>query len=155
MLMRTLHILFLVIFQCKEWDFLLLENLGARMGTGDYGHLTVHHAPMLLRQFFHRERFGTTDLRHLIKARGKCISGRQAMTPLDKLHLVRLRARITTTDFNKPGNLKVYMFKCIFCVKYHFKIMIGTHAQLFILDLTYIYNCVLTVACTCIVVFLQ
>ncbi|KAK3745610.1 hypothetical protein QZH41_003628 [Actinostola sp. cb2023] len=34
---------------CKEWGFLLLEMFGRSLGTGDYGHLTVDHASMLLR----------------------------------------------------------------------------------------------------------
>lgn len=36
-------------FQCKEWGFLLLEMFGTSLGTGDYGHLTVEHVPMLFR----------------------------------------------------------------------------------------------------------
>ena len=35
--------------QCKEWGFLLKELFGLRLGTGDYGHITIEHAPMLLR----------------------------------------------------------------------------------------------------------
>ena len=38
-----------VFFQCGEWGFLLLELFGATLGTGDYGHLTVEHVPMLFR----------------------------------------------------------------------------------------------------------
>ena len=37
------------LFQCKEWGFLLLEMFGRSLGTGDYGHLTVEHVPMLFR----------------------------------------------------------------------------------------------------------
>ena len=36
-------------FQCKESGFLLLEMFGTSLGTGDYGHLTIKHVPMLLR----------------------------------------------------------------------------------------------------------
>ncbi|KAK3748775.1 hypothetical protein QZH41_013520, partial [Actinostola sp. cb2023] len=35
--------------KCKEWGFLLCEMFGKGLGTGDYGHLTVEHAPMLMR----------------------------------------------------------------------------------------------------------
>ena len=35
--------------QCKEWGFLLREMFGNSLGTGDYGHLTVEHVPMLFR----------------------------------------------------------------------------------------------------------
>ncbi|KAK3719347.1 hypothetical protein QZH41_000525 [Actinostola sp. cb2023] len=35
--------------KCKEWGFLLCEMFGKSLGTGDYGHLTVEHAPMLMR----------------------------------------------------------------------------------------------------------
>ncbi|KAK3729744.1 hypothetical protein QZH41_011207, partial [Actinostola sp. cb2023] len=35
--------------KCKEWGFLLLEMCGKSLGTGDYGHLTIEHASMLLR----------------------------------------------------------------------------------------------------------
>ena len=38
------------LFQCKEWGFLLLEMFGTSLGTGDYGHLTVEHVPMLFRR---------------------------------------------------------------------------------------------------------
>ena len=37
--------------QCKEWGFYLRELFGLGLGTGDYGHLTVEHASMLLRNF--------------------------------------------------------------------------------------------------------
>ncbi|KAK3723108.1 hypothetical protein QZH41_018347, partial [Actinostola sp. cb2023] len=37
------------VIMCKEWGFLLLEMFGRSLGTGDYGHLTVDHASMLLR----------------------------------------------------------------------------------------------------------
>ena len=37
--------------QCKEWGFYLRELFGLGLGTGDYGHLTVKHASMLLRNF--------------------------------------------------------------------------------------------------------
>ena len=37
--------------QCKEWGFCLRELFGLGLGTGDYGHLTVEHASMLLRNF--------------------------------------------------------------------------------------------------------
>lgn len=39
------------LFQCKEWGFCLREVFGVGLGTGDYGHLTVEHASMLLRNF--------------------------------------------------------------------------------------------------------
>lgn len=38
-------------FQCKEWGFLLREMFGGKLGTGDYGHLTIEHVPMLMRNF--------------------------------------------------------------------------------------------------------
>ena len=37
--------------QCKEWGFCLRDLFGLGLGTGDYGHLTVEHASMLLRNF--------------------------------------------------------------------------------------------------------
>jgi len=32
--------------QCKHWGIVLRHIFGASLGTGDYGHLTVEHAPM-------------------------------------------------------------------------------------------------------------
>lgn len=46
-----LFICFLVCQQCKEWGFCLRDLFGLGLGTGDYGHLTVEHASMLLRKF--------------------------------------------------------------------------------------------------------
>lgn len=43
--------------QCKEWGFLLKELFGWRLGTGDYGHLLIDHAPMLMRHFFSMSEF--------------------------------------------------------------------------------------------------
>ncbi|XP_068705840.1 uncharacterized protein [Montipora foliosa] len=37
--------------ECKEWGFSLRDLFGLGLGTGDYGHLTVEHASMLLRNF--------------------------------------------------------------------------------------------------------
>lgn len=37
--------------ECKKWGFYLRELFGSGLGTGDYGHLTVEHASMLLRNF--------------------------------------------------------------------------------------------------------
>nr|XP_058962552.1 uncharacterized protein LOC131789459 [Pocillopora verrucosa] len=37
--------------ECKEWGFCLRDLFGLGLGTGDYGHLTVEHASMLLRNF--------------------------------------------------------------------------------------------------------
>ncbi|KAK3697273.1 hypothetical protein QZH41_000324 [Actinostola sp. cb2023] len=37
--------------KCKEWGFLLKRLFGVHLGTGDYGHLTIDHSTMLLRQF--------------------------------------------------------------------------------------------------------
>lgn len=37
--------------QAKEWGFLLREVFGDRLGTGDYGHLTIEHTSMLFRRF--------------------------------------------------------------------------------------------------------
>ena len=37
--------------QCKEWGFLCRELFGLGLGTGDYGHLTIEHSPMLVRRF--------------------------------------------------------------------------------------------------------
>ena len=42
-------------FQCKEWGFLLREMFGGKLGTGDYGHLTIEHVPMLMRNFSQSE----------------------------------------------------------------------------------------------------
>jgi len=37
--------------QCKEWGILCRELFGVGLGTGDYGHLTIEHSPMLMRRF--------------------------------------------------------------------------------------------------------
>ena len=37
--------------QCKEWGFLLREMFGNKLGTGDYGHMTIEHVSMLMRNF--------------------------------------------------------------------------------------------------------
>jgi len=41
------HLIDIFDVKCKEWGFLLLEMFGNSLGTGDYGHLTVEHVPML------------------------------------------------------------------------------------------------------------
>ena len=46
-----LIVCFLVYPQCKEWGFCLRDLFGLGLGTGDYGHLTVEHASMLLPKF--------------------------------------------------------------------------------------------------------
>ena len=38
-------------FQCKHWGIVLRHIFGVSLGTGDYGHLTIEHAPMLMRRF--------------------------------------------------------------------------------------------------------
>lgn len=43
--------------RCKEWGFLLKELFGCSLGTGDYGHLLIDHAPMLTRHFFSMSEF--------------------------------------------------------------------------------------------------
>ncbi|XP_031551922.1 uncharacterized protein LOC116289185 [Actinia tenebrosa] len=35
--------------KCKEWGYLLRHTFGPRLGTGDYGHMVIDHASMLLR----------------------------------------------------------------------------------------------------------
>ena len=45
----TMHIS-LIVSQCKEWGFLLLEMFGPTLGTGDYGHITIEHVSMLFRK---------------------------------------------------------------------------------------------------------
>ncbi|KAK3727607.1 hypothetical protein QZH41_012637, partial [Actinostola sp. cb2023] len=37
--------------KAKEWGYLLRELFGDRLGTGDYGHLTIEHTAMLFRRF--------------------------------------------------------------------------------------------------------
>ncbi|CAB4001503.1 Hypothetical predicted protein, partial [Paramuricea clavata] len=37
--------------QCKEWGLQLRETFGPLLGTGDYGHLVIEHASMLMRTF--------------------------------------------------------------------------------------------------------
>ncbi|XP_078384134.1 uncharacterized protein LOC144666603 [Oculina patagonica] len=37
--------------QCKHWGLVLRHIFGVTLGTGDYGHLTIEHAPMLMRRF--------------------------------------------------------------------------------------------------------
>lgn len=37
--------------QCKEWGFLCRDLFGPALGTGDFGHLTVEHSPMLMCRF--------------------------------------------------------------------------------------------------------
>lgn len=38
-------------FQCKHWGIVLRHIFGVSLGTRDYGHLTIEHAPMLMRRF--------------------------------------------------------------------------------------------------------
>ncbi|KAK3754732.1 hypothetical protein QZH41_019373 [Actinostola sp. cb2023] len=37
--------------KAKEWGYLLRELFGDRLGSGDYGHLTIEHSSMLFRRF--------------------------------------------------------------------------------------------------------
>ncbi|CAB3982311.1 Hypothetical predicted protein [Paramuricea clavata] len=37
--------------KCKEWGFHLHHTFGPLLGTGDYGHLIIEHASMLMRTF--------------------------------------------------------------------------------------------------------
>ncbi|KAK3720030.1 hypothetical protein QZH41_005173 [Actinostola sp. cb2023] len=37
--------------EAKEWGYLLRELFGDRLGSGDYGHLTIEHSSMLFRRF--------------------------------------------------------------------------------------------------------
>lgn len=43
--------------KCKEWGFLLKDIFGSSLGTGDYGHLLIDHAPMLMRRFLSMTEF--------------------------------------------------------------------------------------------------
>lgn len=43
--------------KCKEWGFLLKDLFGSNLGTGDYGHLVIDHAPMLMRRFLSMTEF--------------------------------------------------------------------------------------------------
>lgn len=43
--------------RCKEWGFLLKDLFGSSLGTGDYGHLLIDHAPMLMRRFLSMTEF--------------------------------------------------------------------------------------------------
>lgn len=45
------HFLTCDCFQCKHWGIVLRHIFGVSLGTGDYGHLTIEHAPMLMRRF--------------------------------------------------------------------------------------------------------
>lgn len=45
------HFLTCDCFQCKHWEIVLRHIFGVSLGTGDYGHLTIEHAPMLMRRF--------------------------------------------------------------------------------------------------------
>lgn len=40
-----------LLWQCKEWGFLLTKLFGIHLGTGDYGHLVVDHSATLLRGY--------------------------------------------------------------------------------------------------------
>ena len=53
----TLYIFLTKSLWCKEWGFLLKELFGRSLGTGDYGHLLIDHAPMLMRRFFSMSEF--------------------------------------------------------------------------------------------------
>ena len=37
--------------KCKEWGLNLQDTFGTLLGTGDYGHLVIEHAAMLMRTF--------------------------------------------------------------------------------------------------------
>ncbi|XP_066025919.1 uncharacterized protein [Pocillopora verrucosa] len=43
--------------KCKEWGFLLRELFGSSLGTDDYRHLLIDHAPMLMRRFLSMREF--------------------------------------------------------------------------------------------------
>lgn len=45
------HFLTCDCFQCKHWGIVLRHIFGVSLGTGDYGHLTIEHAAMLMRRF--------------------------------------------------------------------------------------------------------
>ena len=46
-----------IFFQCKHWGIVLRHIFGVSLGTGDYGHLTIEHAPMLMRRFRSMSRY--------------------------------------------------------------------------------------------------
>ncbi|XP_068732762.1 uncharacterized protein [Montipora capricornis] len=43
--------------KCKEWGFLLKDLFRSSLGTEDYGHLTIDHAPMLMRRLLSMTEF--------------------------------------------------------------------------------------------------
>ncbi|CAB4042260.1 Hypothetical predicted protein, partial [Paramuricea clavata] len=46
---------------CKEWGFHLHDTFGPLLGTGDYGHLIIEHASMLMRTFGSMREFSNQE----------------------------------------------------------------------------------------------
>ncbi|KAK3722847.1 hypothetical protein QZH41_007802 [Actinostola sp. cb2023] len=74
------------ITMCKEWGYVLRHLFGNQLGTGDYGHLTIEHASMLMRRFGSMRNY----------------SG-QGFEASHKLHR-QLYAKATNHDLKEPGD---------------------------------------------------
>ncbi|KAK3722576.1 hypothetical protein QZH41_019332 [Actinostola sp. cb2023] len=77
--------------KCKEWGFWLLEVFGVSLGTGDYGHMSVEHASMLMRNF--------RSLRHYSN------QGFEAAHKLQK----QMYSRGTNHDASGPASSRNYL----------------------------------------------
>lgn len=60
--------------QCKDWGFTLQEAFGNCLGTGDYGHLSVEHAPMLMRRFRSMKEYSNQGFEACHKLQGSLFS---------------------------------------------------------------------------------
>ena len=76
--------------QCKECGFLCRELFGLELaiGTGDYGHLTVEHSPMLMRLFKSLARYSNQGFEAAHKVTDSYMSIAQIMIPLHLSHQV-------------------------------------------------------------------
>ena len=63
---------FFLNIQTKHWGFLLREVFGDRLGTGDYGHLTIEHTSMLFRKFRSFTRYSNQGFEALHRMQRQC-----------------------------------------------------------------------------------
>lgn len=64
--------------QCKEWGFLCRELFGLGLGTGDYGHMTIEHSPVLMHRLKSMARYSNQGFEAAHKVH------RQLYAPLHK-----------------------------------------------------------------------
>ncbi|XP_020899461.1 uncharacterized protein LOC110238154 [Exaiptasia diaphana] len=60
--------------QCKDWDFTLQEAFGNSLGTGDYGHFSVEHVPMLMRRYRSMKEYSNQGFEACHKLQGSLFS---------------------------------------------------------------------------------